>query len=133
MGDMLLRLAERIGLLKAAPQYRHSVDPAVPAIDLPVAKIEANEIQKVVDRAAFNSQGSIHVDLTERQTRIERKPPVQAAIVQPDRHTGTAFRIAIAPCSTGPVDDGQFAAPDDGAEKLRQQHFYPPPIFYTYR
>jgi hypothetical protein len=45
---------------------------------------------------------------------------VQAAIVQPDRHSWVASKIAITPYSTVTVDDGQFAALDDGAEKLRQ-------------
>ncbi len=100
-------------------------DPELPGIDPPVAEIEPHEVEKIIDRTALDGQAPVDIGLTDRQPRIEGKPPVQAAIVQPDRHPGAAPGIAIAACPAVAIDDGQLATLDDGAEKLRQQHSIP--------
>lgn len=128
MGDALLRRAERIGLLDAAPQHRRMGDSELPSIDPPITEIEPHKVEKIIDRTTLDGQAPIDIGLTDRQPRIEGKPPTQAAIVQPDRHPGAAPGIAIAACPAVAIDDGQLATLDDGAEKLRQQHPSPPTV-----
>ena len=125
--DVLLRLAERVRLLKAAPQQFDPQEPPVPGVHWAATDVEPDQIEEVVDRAAFDGQGAVHIGLTEHQPWIEGKSGMQGAIVKPDRHRRAARCVAVAARLALGVDDGQFTALDDGSEELRKQHFCPQP------
>jgi hypothetical protein len=89
------------------------------------ADVEPDQIEEVVDRAAFDGQGPVHVALADGEPWIEGKSDVQGAIVKPDRHPRAARCVAVTARLALGVNDGQFASFEDGSEELRKQHSCP--------
>ena len=119
VGDVALRLADRIVLLDRPDPALHGVGPAHHRRRFECGDVAAQEIEQVVDvAAAFDGQRAVHVGLAQRQAGAHRHAHPRPPVMNAHRDGGAGAGALDAMRPAGLIDDGELAFAQQAAKDL---------------
>ena len=118
--DVLLRLADRIGLLEALQPQRHLAQHLLHRVRGERQAVDGKQRQEIPERRVLEAQAAVHVGFAGVELGIEEQLAIERAVGDPHRHVGAAglaredVRLPIR------VDHLQGAGAHERLEHMRQ-------------
>jgi hypothetical protein len=119
MGDVLLCLADSVGLLEALQATRHSAQHLLQRIGAEGQPIDREECQEVPEARVLEAHAAVHVGLARMEFRVEKELMVKRTIREPHGDTrpwGPSEDVGLAIC----INHLQHTDADKRLEHMRQ-------------
>jgi len=113
VSDVSLGPAHGVVLLKPAPKHLGPRQVEVPPPDNAAGRIQADQIEEIVDGSPLNREGPIRIRFASIKAWVAQKLGVQAPVMQTYGDSRATRRIADAMPFAASVDQRQLATLDD--------------------